>query len=276
MGECAVVRKGLAQKQKQHQDGTRRPRSPEDGRHPGMQSLALGKVPTTEAGHGEEYVVKLAMILLEHISNHGFCLVDNFLGGQTGSLLLEEISAPNPGEGDCRGIRYLCNLLDSVVTLAARKAKENGQKNILSEITGRDLGMQIGNLVPEAHNNQSHRLTATIFLNKDWQVDSDGGELRLSPSASTLATIPPVFDRVVFYPNHLVCPTILPATRDSLSARWSTRVEPFYSALSFICIVIFSCFAIAALVQRNDQFILGEAVISNIIYVLHHHIYNIT
>ena len=104
-----------------------------------------------------------------------------------------------------------------MVTLAARKAKENGQKNILSEITGRDLGMQIGNPVPEANNNQSHRLTATIFLNKDWQVDSDGGELRLSPSTSTLATIPPVFDRVVFYPNHLVCPTILPANRDSLS-----------------------------------------------------------
>ena len=57
-------------------------------------------------------------------------------------------------------------------------------------------------------------------------------------------------------------------------ARWSTRVKAAYSALSFICIVIFSCFAIAALVQRNDQFILGEAVISNIIYVLHHHIYN--
>ena len=117
---------------------------------------------------------------------------------------------------DCRGIRYLCNLLDSVVTLAARKAKENGQKNILSEITGRDLGMQIGNPVPEA-SNQTHSLTATIFLNKDWQVDSDGGELRLSPSATTLATIPPVFDRVVFYPNHLVCPTLLPARRESLS-----------------------------------------------------------
>merc|ERR1712107_847272 len=217
MGECAVVRKGLAQKQKQHQDGTRRPRSPEDGRHPGMQSLALGKVPTTEAGHGEGVCGQAGHDPAGAISNHGFCVADNFLGGQAGSLLLEEISAPNPGEGDCRGIRYLCNLLDSVVTLAARKAKENGQKNILSEITGRDLGMQIGNPVPEANNNQSHRLTATIFLNKAWQVNSDGGELRLSPSTSTLATIPPVFDRVVFYPNHLVCPTILPATRDCIS-----------------------------------------------------------
>merc|ERR1711973_953673 len=92
-------------------------------------ALPLGKSQLQRQAMVREYVVKLAMILLE------------------------EISAPNPGEGDCRGIRYLCNLLDSVVTLAARKAKENGQKNILSEITGRDLGMQIGNPVPEAHNN---------------------------------------------------------------------------------------------------------------------------
>ena len=137
--------------------------------------------------------------------------------------------------------------------------------------------MQIGNPVPEANNNQSHRLTATIFLNKDWQVDSDGGELQLSPSTSTLATIPPVFDRVVFYPNHLVCPTILPATRDSISCSvvykgWGSLFCPVFH----LHLVIFSCFAIAALVQKNDQFILGEAVISNIIYVLHHHIYNIT
>jgi len=180
-------------------------------------ALPLGKSQMQRQAMVREYVVKLAMILLEHISNHGFCVVDNFLGDQAGSLLLEEISAPNPSQGDCKGIRYLCNLLDSVVTLAARKAKENsGQKNILSEITGRDLGMQIGNPVPEA-SNQTHSLTATIFLNKDWQVDADGGELRLSPSATTLATIPPVFDRVVFYPNHLVCPTLLPARRDSLS-----------------------------------------------------------
>merc|ERR1712183_979726 len=111
-------------------------------------ALPLGKSQMDRQALVKEYVVKLAMILLEHISN----------------------------------------LLDSVVTLAARKTKEKGLKNILSEITGRDLGMQIGNPVPES-SNQSHRLTATIFLNRNWQADSDGGELRLSPSATTLATI---------------------------------------------------------------------------------------
>merc|ERR1712212_526407 len=82
-------------------------------------ALPLGKSQMQRQAMVREYVVKLAMILLEHISNHGFCVVDNFLGGRAGS-----------------------HLLDAVVTLAARKAKENGQKNILSEITGRDLGMQ--------------------------------------------------------------------------------------------------------------------------------------
>merc|ERR1712107_739499 len=77
-------------------------------------------------------------------------------------------------------------------------------------------------------------------------------------------------------PSPRSAPQSCPPPETVSLARWSTRVEAAYSALSFICIVIFSCFAIAALVQRNDQFILGEAVISNIIYALHHHIYNIT
>merc|ERR1711963_1262040 len=163
--------------QKQHQDGTRRPRSPEDGRHPGMQSLALGEVPTTEASHGE-----------------GVC-------GQAGH---------DPAGAHLQP-RLLCG----------HPGCSKGERERTEEHSVRDhrKGLRNANRkpVPEAHNNQSHRLTATIFLNKDWQVDSDGGGLRLSPSTSTLATIPPVFDRVVFYPNHLVCPTILPATRDSLS-----------------------------------------------------------
>ena len=62
-------------------------------------ALPLGKSQLQRQAMVREYVVKLAMILLEHISNHGFCVVDNFLGGQAGSLLLEEISAPNPGQG---------------------------------------------------------------------------------------------------------------------------------------------------------------------------------
>ena len=62
-------------------------------------ALPQGKSQLQRQAMVREYVVKLAMILLEHISNHGFCVVDNFLGGQAGSLLLEEISAPNPGEG---------------------------------------------------------------------------------------------------------------------------------------------------------------------------------
>jgi hypothetical protein len=184
----------------------------------------------------KDYVVKLAMVLLEHVSTHGFCVVDNFMGLEAGSLLLQEISASgtlplgwvktltiiphisnlNPFR-QCRGTQYMLNLLDSVVTLASRAAKKNGFTNILSQISGkegRDNALFVNQPVPDA-SNQS--LTATIFLNKAWEVDSDGGELRLAPTAATLATIPPVFDRVVFYPPHLVSPAVLPAGPDSRS-----------------------------------------------------------
>ena len=43
-----------------------------------------------------EYVVRMACILLQHISTHGFCVVDDFIGSKAGSLLLEEISAQTP------------------------------------------------------------------------------------------------------------------------------------------------------------------------------------
>merc|ERR1712209_86568 len=43
-------------------------------------ALPLGKSQLQRQAMVREYVVKLAMILLEHISNHGFCVVDNFLG----------------------------------------------------------------------------------------------------------------------------------------------------------------------------------------------------
>merc|ERR1712226_1267820 len=47
-------------------------------------ALPLGKSQMDRQALVKEYVVKLAMILLEHISNHGFCVVDNFLGVRQG------------------------------------------------------------------------------------------------------------------------------------------------------------------------------------------------
>jgi len=171
-----------------------------------------------------EYVCKLAMVLMGHVATHGFCVVDNFLGAEAASLLLEEISVSNPYTNrESRGIKYLLNLLDSVVTLACRGARQRGHTDILTKVEGREGFITVGNPVPD-QNTKTEGLTATIFLNKAWVVDTDGGELRLCPSATTLATIPPVFDRVVFYPPHLVSPTILPTTKNSLSCTVSYTV----------------------------------------------------
>jgi len=109
------------------------------------------------------------------------------------------------------------------VTLACRGARQRGHTDILTKVEGREGFITVGNPVPD-QNTKTEGLTATIFLNKAWVVDTDGGELRLCPSATTLATIPPVFDRVVFYPPHLVSPTILPTTKNSLSCTVSYTV----------------------------------------------------
>jgi len=179
--------------------------------------LAPGKEQLERQAMVRDYVCKLAVVLLGHVTTHGFCVVDNFLGAEAASLLLEEISAPNPyTQRESRGIKYLLNLLDSVVTLACRGARQKGVTNILTEVTGREGFITVGQPVPD-QNSTNAGLTVTLFLNKAWEVGKDGGELRLSPSASTLATIPPVFDRVVFYPPHLVSPIILPTSRDSVS-----------------------------------------------------------
>jgi len=184
---------------------------------------APGKAALVRQAMVRDYVTKLAVVLLEHLSTHGFCVVDNFLGCEAGSLLLEEVEAPNPyTQGSSRGMKYLMNLLDSVVTLACRGARQAGADNILTKISGREGCIRLADPVPSPAT--SAGLTATIFLNKGWAVDTDGGELRLSPTAATLATVPPVFDRVVFYPGHLVSPTLLPAVRDSLSCTVTYRV----------------------------------------------------
>ena len=61
--------------------------------------LAPGKAQVQRQAAVREYVAKLALVLLEHVTNHGFCVVDNFLGLEAGSLLLEEVSSPSPGQG---------------------------------------------------------------------------------------------------------------------------------------------------------------------------------
>ena len=85
------------------------------------------------------------------------------------------------------------------MTLACRGARQRGHTDILTKVEGREGFITVGNPVPD-QNTKTEGLTATIFLNKAWVVDTDGGELRLCLSATTLATIPPVFDRVVFCP----------------------------------------------------------------------------
>ena len=62
-------------------------------------ALAPGKAQVQRQAAVREYVAKLALVLLEHLTNHGFCVADNFLGLEAASLLLEEVAGPSPGQG---------------------------------------------------------------------------------------------------------------------------------------------------------------------------------
>ena len=102
--------------------------------------------------------------------------------------------------------------MDSVVKIAAQEAKSRGVNNILSKIRGRYFGLEISNNVPN-EKTQMPGLTTTLFLNKNWSIENDGGELRLNPTKYTSAKIPPLFDRVVFYPQHITNPKIFTTSK---------------------------------------------------------------
>ena len=102
--------------------------------------------------------------------------------------------------------------MDTVVKIAAEEAKARGHDNILSKISGRYFGLEISNNVPN-EKTQIPGLASILFLNKDWSIENDGGQLTLNPTIHTLAKIPPLFDRVVFYPQNTTNPIIFTTSK---------------------------------------------------------------
>merc|ERR1712018_466948 len=65
-------------------------------------ALPLGKSQMQRQAMVREYVVKLTMILLEHISNHGFSVVDNFLAARLALSSLRRSRLPIRVKGTAR------------------------------------------------------------------------------------------------------------------------------------------------------------------------------
>jgi len=191
--------------------------------------------------------------LIEHLNRYGVCVVDNFLGDEKGSKLLDEIwrmqkreyfvdGQVMSGGGqhepairndkitwtdgfaplNCPYLRYCVKLLDSIV-LRANRVKNNGELGKY-RLTGRTPIMCAcypgggSRYVKHVDNpNKDGRVvTAIYYLNKHWDSRVDGGSLKIYSQVNKgkVIQIDPVFDRVVFFWSDARNPhEVLPANK---------------------------------------------------------------
>ncbi|XP_041725969.2 prolyl hydroxylase EGLN3-like isoform X2 [Coregonus clupeaformis] len=175
---------------------------------------------------------KLAMeYIVPCMTKHGICVVDNFLGGETGLAILEDVKVLHKTgkftdgqlvsqksdstkdirgdkitwiegrEAGCEKIRFLMSRMDDL----ARHC--NGQLGNFT-INGRTKAMVAcypGNGTGYVRhvdnpNGDGRCVTCIYYLNKDWDAKEHGGVLRIFPEGKAqFADIEPKFDRLLFF-----------------------------------------------------------------------------
>eukprot|EP00088_Acartia_fossae_P000351 TRINITY_DN1013_c0_g1_i2.p1 TRINITY_DN1013_c0_g1~~TRINITY_DN1013_c0_g1_i2.p1 ORF type:complete len:422 (-),score=58.65 TRINITY_DN1013_c0_g1_i2:177-1442(-) len=215
------------------------------------QDKSEDKLETT--GDMKLWLNKSVRVLIEHLNRYGVCVVDNFMGDEKGSKLLQEIwrmqrqdcfmdgqvmsgggqNEPNirsdkitwtDGHSpvNCPNLRYCVKLLDSIV-LTANRVKNNGELGKY-RLNGRTRIMCAcypgGGTRYVKHVDNPNRdgrvLTAIYYLNKDWDSKEDGGSLKIYSQVNNgrVITIDPVFDRVIFFWSDARNPhEVLPSNR---------------------------------------------------------------
>ncbi|XP_041751427.1 egl nine homolog 1 [Coregonus clupeaformis] len=175
---------------------------------------------------------KLAMeYIVPCMTKHGICVVDNFLGGETGLAILEDVKVLHKTgkftdgqlvsqksdstkdirgdkitwiegrEAGCEKIRFLMSRMDDLVRHC------NGQLGNFT-INGRTKAMVAcypGNGTGYVRhvdnpNGDGRCVTCIYYLNKDWDAKEHGGVLRIFPEGKAqFADIEPKFDRLLFF-----------------------------------------------------------------------------
>ncbi|XP_023222418.1 egl nine homolog 1-like [Centruroides sculpturatus] len=173
--------------------------------------------------------------LVKDLNSYGICVIDKFMGEQTGKAILDEVrnlyraglfhngqlvnscAASSVIRGDhiawvdgsepnCHNIGKLIQTLDAII-MRCNKIRDNGPLNNY-KITTRTKAMIAcypGNgthYVKHVDNpNKDGRcITSIYYLNKDWDVNSHGGLLRMFPDGlDSVANIAPLFDRIIFF-----------------------------------------------------------------------------
>ncbi|RWS01989.1 hypothetical protein B4U79_12913, partial [Dinothrombium tinctorium] len=184
-----------------------------------------------------EWLNGVCIQVLKDMNEFGICVIDHFIGAERGELILNQVkslydlgvfregqtvSRRSDGsmqqirgdktvwvegtEACCDQIGFLVQTFDSIV-MCCNKMQNNGQfsKYNINMRTKAMVACYPGNgtrYVKHVDNpNQDGRcITCIYYLNKNWDVQKDGGLLRLFPvGQNRVADIAPLFDRAIFF-----------------------------------------------------------------------------
>ncbi|XP_071390652.1 egl nine homolog 1 isoform X3 [Centroberyx affinis] len=202
-------------------DGKTEEKSGEDGSN---NAKSNGQTRSSPQKLATEYIVPC-------MNKHGICVVDNFLGAETGMCILEDVKALHKTgkftdgqlvsqksdstkdirgdkitwiegrEPGCEKIRFLMSRMDDLVRHCNGKLGNytiNGRtKAMVACYPGNGTGYvrHVDN-----PNGDGRCVTCIYYLNKDWDAKEHGGLLRIFPEGKAqFADIEPKFDRLLFF-----------------------------------------------------------------------------
>ncbi|KAJ9578784.1 hypothetical protein L9F63_004992 [Diploptera punctata] len=184
------------------------------------------------------FIEEICKNVVSDMDAYGVCVVDDFLGAETGLAVLDEVkrlysrgdfrdgqlvtnlitSDLKTIEGDkitwvdgkeceCKNIGLLISQVDSII-VHANKMSDNGKMGDYV-ISGRTKAMVACYPGSGSHyvkhvdnpNRDGRCITAIYYLNLNWDVKEHGGLLRIFPEgwSDQVANIEPLFDRILFF-----------------------------------------------------------------------------
>ncbi|XP_077520858.1 uncharacterized protein LOC144132376 isoform X2 [Amblyomma americanum] len=186
-----------------------------------------------------KWIKSMCAHVMKDLNLYGICVIDDFLGAERGSMVLEEVRnlyssglfhegqlvSQRGGSGmgriirgdhiiwvdgteaGCPAVGFLVRALDSIISRCSRSARGGLlRKYQINQRTKAMIACYPGcgtHYVKHVDNpNEDGRvITSIYYLNKDWDVKTQGGLLRMFPTGQStkVANIEPVFDRMLFF-----------------------------------------------------------------------------
>lgn len=195
-------------------------------------SGAVPKLPTSK------WLQRMCNSVIHDLNTFGICVIDDFLGQERGTMVLDEVRSLyfegrlfregqlvserglsgrvirgdqivwlEGTEPQCPMVGFLVRTLDSIITRCNRSPRGGLLREYrINQRTKAMIACYPGcgtHYVKHVDNpNKDGRcITSIYYLNKDWDVKTQGGLLRMFPlgQSTKVANIDPLFDRMLFF-----------------------------------------------------------------------------